>query len=354
MNTLSGAVGALRAPSIVALAALVLALTAGAAQTLDLYFIDVEGGQSTLIVTPAGQSLLIDTGFAGNDGRDVRRIMAAARHAGITRIDYLLITHFHSDHDGGAPELVPQLPVGTFVDHGSLVNPGTGDPASQSRAFEAYVAVRKTGAHLEPKPGDRVPIDGVDAIVVSASGATITAPLDSAGAPNAACAAKAPDADEPFENPRSTGIVLRYGRFGFIDLGDLTGAPLYALFCPRNLLGHADVYLVPHHGGKDAAHPAYVSAVQPRVAVMNNGATKGGAAETFAMLHQALVARRLEDVWQIDRSRNAGARNFADQRIANLDDATGHWIKVSASEDGAFQVTNSRTGASKAYPRPAR
>jgi beta-lactamase superfamily II metal-dependent hydrolase len=349
--------GAARPLGFAALAALTLAAGAGAAQTLDIYFIDVDGGQSTLIVTPAGQSLLIDTGYAGNDGRDARRIIAAARDAGVSRIDYLLITHFHTDHDGGIGDLAPQIPIGTFVDHGGLGDPGTADPTSQVRGFETYASIRKHGQHIEPKPGDRIGLKSVDVVVVSSDRATLGTPLSGGGQANAACAEKAPDADEPQENPRSTGIVLRFGRFTFVDLGDLTGAPLFALFCPRNLIGQADVYLVPHHGGKDVAHAAYIAAIRPRVAVMNNGATKGGAAETFAMLHQARSAggnSRLEDVWQIDRSRNSDARNFPDDRIANLDEATGYWIKVSASQDGSFQVTNQRTGASKAYSRPAR
>jgi len=337
-----------------ALVAFALAVGASAAKTLDIYFIDVEGGQSTLIVTPAGQSLLVDTGWAGNNGRDAGRIMAAARDAGITRIDYLLTTHFHTDHDGGVSELASQIPVGTFIDHGGVTNPGTPDPASHLRAFDAYASVRAKGRHLEPKPGDRLPLKGVDAIVVSSAGRTIVQPLAGAGQPNAACTPAAPDAEEPFENPRSTGFHLRYGRFRFIDLGDLTGAPLFALFCPRNLLGRADVYLVPHHGGKDVTHPAYVAAVRPRVAMLNNGATKGGAADAFAMLHRARADGSLEDVWQIDRSRNPGAENFPDDRIANLDDTTGYWIKMSANEDGSFQVTNQRTAARKTYPRPAR
>jgi beta-lactamase superfamily II metal-dependent hydrolase len=337
-----------------ALVALALAVGASAAKTLDIYFIDVEGGQSTLIVTPAGQSLLVDTGWAGNSGRDASRIMAAARDAGITRIDYLLTTHFHTDHDGGVTELASQIPIGTFIDHGGVTNPGTPDPASHLRAFDAYAAVRAKGRHLEPKPGDRLPLTGVDAIVVSSAGATIVKPLAGAGQPNPACTPTAPDAEEPFENPRSTGFHLRYGRFRFIDLGDLSGVPLFSLFCPRNLLGAADVYLVPHHGGKDVTHPAYVTAVRPRVAMMDNGATKGGAADAFAMLHRARADGSLDDVWQIDRSRNPGAENFPDDRIANLDDTTGHWIKVSANEDGSFQVTNQRTAARRTYPRPAR
>ena len=142
---------------------------------------------------------------------------------------------------------------------------------------------------------------------------------------------------------------VRYGRFRFVDLGDLSGTPLFALFCPSNLLGPADVYLVPHHGGADVSEPAYLAAVRPRVAIMNNGATKGGSREMFATLQSA---SRPCDVWQVDKSRNEGAQNFADDRIANLDETTGHWLKISANEDGSFQVTNGRTGVGKAYPKP--
>src|SRR5437870_10026803 len=79
---------------------------------LQIYFVDVEGGQATLFVTPAGQSLLIDTGWPGNNGRDADRIVAAAKLAGISKIDYLLVTHFHSDHVGGVPQLVARIQIG--------------------------------------------------------------------------------------------------------------------------------------------------------------------------------------------------------------------------------------------------
>jgi beta-lactamase superfamily II metal-dependent hydrolase len=90
-----------------------------ATDSLQVYFIDVEGGQASLFVTPAGKSLLIDTGWPGHDGRDANRIAAAAKIAGVNKIDYLLLTHFHDDHVGGVPQLVQRIPVGTFIDHGS-------------------------------------------------------------------------------------------------------------------------------------------------------------------------------------------------------------------------------------------
>jgi beta-lactamase superfamily II metal-dependent hydrolase len=321
------------------LTALFAVSLSSAAGPLEIFFIDVEGGQSTLIVTPAGESLLVDAGWDG--GRDVERIAAAARAAGVTSIDYLLITHFHRDHAGGVPELVKRLPVRTFVDHDNAM-PGD---AGAGPIVAALAPVRSGGKHMVAKPGDRVPLRGVQVDVVSSAGATIAKPLVGSATSNTACPATAPDAAEPIENPRSTGVVLTFGRFRFVDLGDLSGRSLFALFCPSNLLGRADLYLVPHHGGSDVVYPA-TFAVRPRVAIMNNGETKGGAAEAFQALH---ASQGLEDVWQLHRSLAAGARNFADARIANLDEKTAHWIKVSANEDGSFSVTNGRTNETKVY-----
>ena len=334
-------------------------ISTGAAQTLDIYFVDVEGGQSTLIVTPAGESLLVDTGYAADGtfqskpgdphrARDAPRVAAAARAAGLTRIDYLLITHFHADHDGGVPELAQLLPIGTFIDHGDVLPGADARVAGTADALAAYAAVRAKGRHLQPAPSERLPLKGVNAIVVSAAGVTLREPLAGSGSVNSACGPRAIPAQEPTENPRSTGFRLEYGRFRFLDVGDLSGEPLFALACPRNLVGPVDVYLVAHHGGPDAADPATFAAFSPRVAIVNNGATKGGAPELFAALHKATT---IGDVWQLHRSKNEGAQNFADDRIANLDETTAHWIKVSASEDGSFTVANGRTGAIKSYPR---
>jgi beta-lactamase superfamily II metal-dependent hydrolase len=337
-------------------------VSVGAAQTLDIYFIDVEGGQSTLVVTPAGESLLVDTGYAADGtfqskpgdprrARDAQRIAAAARDAGVTRIDYLLITHFHADHDGGVPELAQLLPIGTFIDHGEVLPGADARVAGTADALAAYAAVRAKGRHLQPAPGERLPLKGVNAIVVSAAAATLREPLADSGSVNSACGPRAIPAQEPTENPRSTGFRLEYGRFRFLDVGDLSGDPLFALACPRNLVGPVDVYLVAHHGGPDAADPATFAAFNPRIAIVNNGTTKGGSPELFALLHKVAA---VEDVWQLHRSTNEGAQNFADDRIANLDETTAHWIKVSATEEGSFTVVNGRTGASKTYARKAR
>jgi len=339
-----------------------LALSARA-KGLEIYFIDVEGGQSTLVVTPTHESLLIDTGFAGNgeeyhpgdphQARDANRIVAAAHNAGIQKIDYLLITHFHDDHDGGVRELSQLMPLGTFVDHGSpspQVASNTG--VEQLEAFGVYASVRSGSPHLQPKPGDHLPLRDIDVTVVSSAGSTLLKPMSNAGSSNTACQDHAPPARDPYENPRSTGVVIRYGKFRFLDVGDLSGQPLFDLVCPKDMIGPVDAYLVAHHGGADVADPATFAAFSPRVAIMNNGQTKGGALATYQALHQV---SGLEDVWQLHRSEAAGESNFSAQYVANLDESSAYWIKVSASADGSFRVFNQRTGESKRYaPRSFR
>jgi competence protein ComEC len=352
----AGRAGAVEWGCAVAAAMALMLAPVVAARTLDIYFIDVEGGQSTLIVTPAGEALLVDAGFPGDgtftsrpgdprQARDASRILAAARDAGVTRIDFLLVTHFHADHDGGVLELAQQIPIRTFIDHGGVL-PEAESVAGTLQAFGWYEAVRAKGRHIDPKPGDRLPLKGVEAVVVSAAGATMERPFSGAGEPNPTCGASARPPQEPNENPRSTGFRLQFGKFRFLDLGDLTGTPLFALVCPNDLVGPVDVYLVAHHGGPDAADPATFAAFRPRVAVVNNGARKGGAPELLAALHEV---QGLEDGWQLHRSQIPGAQNVADERIANVDESASHWIKLSAKEDGSFTVTNGRTGVTKSY-----
>jgi beta-lactamase superfamily II metal-dependent hydrolase len=326
-------------------------------KTLEIYFIDVEGGQATLLVAPSGESLLVDTGYAGNgttllqpgnpnQARDAKRIVAAAHDAGIIQIDNLLITHFHSDHDGGVTELAQLMPIRTFIDHGSVGSEAERNVPGTMDAFNAYAAVRKRGRHLEPKPGDRIPLKGVDVTVVSSAMSILTKPLPAANGLNSACSAPPMPAQDPNENPRSTGIVVQFGQFRFLDVGDLTGPPLYSLACPNDLIGPVDAYLVAHHGGPDADVEATFAAFKPRIAIMNNGAKKGGALLTYEALHRV---QGLEDVWQVHRSEAAGKENFAENRIANLDEGSAHWIKLIANNDGSFRVQNGRTRKWQSY-----
>lgn len=332
--------------------------TPGGLNVLTMYFIDVEGGQATLVVTPAGESLLIDTGFPGDGtfaskpgdpskARDAQRILAAARNAGVTQIDYLLITHFHADHDGGVTELSQLMPIKTFIDHGGLEPGAAAAVTGTQEMYDKYLAVRALGKHLEPKPGDSLPLKEVDAIIVASGGAVLSKPLAGAGETNAACSGTGVPASEKTENPRSTGLRLQYGEFRFLNLGDLSGPPLFALTCPVNLIGTSDVYLVSHHGAADASDPSLFKAVNPRVAIFNNGRTKGAQKETLA----TVAALPSIEAWQMHRTANAGAVNVSDERIANVDETTSAWIKIVAKRDGSFTVTNGRTGVTKAYAR---
>ncbi|MBI4266448.1 MAG: MBL fold metallo-hydrolase [Acidobacteria bacterium] len=341
------------ARSCVLILLLVTVLAApAAAKGLEIYFIDVEGGQATLIVTPAGQSLLIDAGFGRTarnpTSRDPDRILAAARDAGIGRIDFLLITHFHGDHVGGVPELASRIPIGTFVDYGGPLGTIYGPDRMTVRGFSNYEPVRAQGRHLQPEPGDRLPLLGIEADVVSAGGALLSAPLPGGGESNGACDALEDHPEDGTENFRSLGIVLRYGAFSFVNLGDLSGNTLPKLVCPRNLLGKTSAYLISHHGDYDTNTPAVYAALTPRVAVMNNGPSKGGDPATV----KTVQAQPGLDLWQLHASEREGARNAPDDFIANVqaENCDGYWIKLTANDDGSFSLVNGRTGFTRAYP----
>ena len=336
------------ATRIVVLALLVLMPATLSARGLDIYFIDVEGGQSTLIVTPDGESLLIDAGY-GRDSRDPDRILAAMRDAGLERLDFFLATHFHNDHVGGVPELATRIPIRTFIDYGDPLGTPYGADRMTLRSFALYEPVRNAGLHLTPQPGERLPLSGVEATVVSSGGTLLSTPLPGGGHPNTACGNLENHPEDGTENFRSLGIVLRYGAFGFLDLGDLSGNTLPKLFCPQNLIGEVSVYLIAHHGNYDSDASAVYSALNPRVAVMDNGPRKGGDPWTV----RTVRSQPGVDLWQLHASRRAEAQNSEDDLIANLDDQEddGHWIKLTASDDGSFRVTNGRTNETRTYTK---
>jgi competence protein ComEC len=337
---------------------LAVAPVALAAKSLEIYFLDVEGGQSTLIVDPQGESLLIDTGWDDFNGRDANRILAAAKAAGIDHIDDVVITHYHSDHAGGVAQLASRIKIGAFFDHGSNT-----EDASETRAnYAAYLKVTAQANRVVVKPGDTIPLKGIQVQVLTSAGDEITAPLPGAGQPNPLCASEPQVPADPGENARSVGVLITYGKFRFIDLGDLTNRKELGLVCPGNLIGTVDLYLVTHHG---TAHPgsgdssnarAIVDALHPRVAVMNNGAIKGGNPAAWQIVHDS---PGLEDFWQLHYSVAGGKEHNVDDRfIANVgvnydhppDDA-GNYIKVSAQPDATFTVTNSRNNYSKTYTK---
>jgi beta-lactamase superfamily II metal-dependent hydrolase len=314
---------------------------------LQIYVIDVEGGQSTLFVTPTGQSLLIDTGWPDHGGRDASRIVAAAKQAGISRIDYVLLTHFHTDHVGGVPQLVARIPVRTFIDHGP--NRQTTDPPTE-HGWELYQKVLTTGkyGHITPKPGDVLPVTGIHAVVVSSDGSLIQHPLPGGGEQNPYCAESEKRPADQTENARSLGALITFGKLKILDLGDLTWDKEMQLMCPVNRLGHVDILIVSHHGWYQSSSPALVDAITPVVALMDNSETKGGSTPTLVTLKND---PGLETLWQLHYSKEGGAQhNTASEFIANLQGTDpGNYFKLTAYRSGRFTVMNSRTQEVKVY-----
>ncbi len=342
---------------------------ARAERTLDIYFIDTEGGQATLFVSPSGESMLVDTGFAGNGGmpaaaggnsgvvpikRDADRISAVFKQAGVSVLDWMVITHYHGDHVGNAAELANRIPIRHFVDHGPF---SVELQPNRAAGFLAYMAVRDKGRAITAKPGDKIPVAGLDVEVVSSAGALITTAMS--GAPGAGLAnplcrdAQMKEQDPTPENYESVGMAIRYGNFRLLDLGDLTWNQEHALACPANLLGTFDVFHTTRHGDPHSGAPQLVHAIRARVAVMNNGERKGGAPEYWQVVQDA---PGLVDFWQLHRSAAGGAdHNSPEQFLANLNETDhGHNLKMSVRADGSFKMTNERNGFTREYPAKAK
>jgi competence protein ComEC len=292
------------------------------ARPLEIFFIDVEGGQSTLIVSPSGQTLLIDTGWRGFEGRDADRIAQAAKAAKVRRIDYLL----------------------NFLDHG----PNIEDSKTVKEDYADYIKAVQQGEHTVLKPGDTVPIKDLSVKVLTAAGEHIQAPLEGAGQPNTYCASTPKREADPTENAQSVGILVTYEKFRFLDMGDLTWNKELALMCPNNPIGTVDVLLVSHHGLFQSNSPALVDAVHPRVAIMNNGAQKGASPEAWQTVKDS---PGLEDLWQLHFAEAGGKEhNVADSFIANIDKQNdGQYIKLTAEGNGSFTVWNQRNKFEKVY-----
>ena len=319
---------------------------AAKAKPLQIYFIDVEGGQATLVVSPSGQSLLIDTGWSGYEGRDADRILTAAHQAGIQQLDFVLITHYHRDHVGGVPQLADGIKIGTFVDHG----PNLEDSEVTRADYAAYEKAIAGHAHVVVKPGWGIPIKGIEVRALTAAGDHIPSPLAGEGKANSYCGSEPAAAVDNTENARSLGVMITYGHFRFLDLGDLTKKKELELACPNNLLGTVDLFLVTHHGADLSNPKALVWALHPRVAVIDNGPRKGSSPAAWQIVHDS---PGLEDLWQLHYAAESDREhNVAEERIANVkENCEGKYLKVTAEADGAFAVANSRTGVEKKYPK---
>jgi competence protein ComEC len=350
----------------------VVVLSAQSKTTLDIYLVDVEGGNATLFAAPSGESLLIDTGNGGAAAtRDGDRIMAAIKDAGLSQIDHLITTHYHGDHYGAMENLAGRIPIRDFIDHGPNVQP---NPATDEFLQKVYPGLYAKSKHTVAKPGDRIAVKGLDVRVVESAGQGLTSALPGAGKPNPYCAAYKPKDPDPTENAQSVGTHITFGRFKLVHLGDLTWNKEFDLMCPSNRLGTVDLFVVSHHGQPISNSEVLVHALEPRVAILNNGTRKGGQPDAMKVLFSS---PRLEDLWQIHFSLLSGQEytvpgmfiaNGVDEQPAAMPIAaaaapapgpgaapppahngTAYWIKVSAKEDGSFTVTNARNGFSKTY-----
>jgi beta-lactamase superfamily II metal-dependent hydrolase len=347
-------------------------LSAQARTTLDIYLVDVEGGNATLFVAPSGDSLLIDTGNGGAGAvRDADRIMAAAKDARLTQIDHLITTHYHGDHFGAMSEVASRIPIKDFIDHGPNVQPAA---AADEFLQKVYPQLYAKSKHTIAKPGDKIEIKGLDARVVASAGQMIASPLPGAGSKNPFCAAYKPKDPDPGENAQSVGTHITFGRFKTVHLGDLTWNKESDLMCPVNRLGTVDLFIVSHHGQAISNSEVLMHALAPRVAIMNNGTRKGGQPDAMKVMFSS---PGLEDLWQMHFSLLSGQEytvpgmfiaNGVDEQPSAMPIAAtaapapgpgatpppahngaAYWIKVSAREDGSFTVTNARNGFAKPY-----
>jgi beta-lactamase superfamily II metal-dependent hydrolase len=335
-----------------AVVVLLMVSALSAAKTLDMYVIDVEGGKSLLLVSPSGESMVIDAG----GGREADRIAEACKAAGVTRIDYMVVSHYDGDHVGGVPALADRMPIVTFVDHGANVQ--LGNPG-YVKNVDAYLALAAQAKRLVVKAGDKIPIRGFNAFVAMAAGKAITAPLKGAGQPNPACDTTARkvwgldergilDNHDTNENSQAIVLLVTYGKFRMLDPADLTWNKDRELFCPVNRVGTVDLYMTANHGMDNANSPVMVHALQPRVVIADNAARKGATAATFQTVESS---PGLEDYWQAHYVIAGGEKaNTKPDYIANIEGSPdGKWIKVSVQPDGTFTVTNSRNNFSKTY-----
>ena len=340
--------------------------------TLTIYLVDVEGGNATLFVSPTGQSMLMDTGNGGtNAERDVGRIMTAIEDAGLEHLDYLITTHWHGDHYGGLSELADRIPNHHYIDHGPTV-----EDNQQVQDFIAgrYRSLYTTAMRTIVEPGDSIPLPGINVQVMASAGQVLQQPLLGGGLPNPYCPTFERQAEDLGDNAQSVGVHIGFGSFRALHLGDLTVNKEFDLMCPINPIGSVALYIVSHHGLSTSNAQVLVHAIEPRVAIMNNGTRKGGTPDSMTTLH---TAPGLQDLWQLHFSVLSGQQytvpgvfiaNSVDDQPSTMPltpmpaprrgsnagpppahSGPAHWIQVKAHRDGSFEVVNSRNGFSKSY-----
>ncbi len=316
---------------------------------LDIYFIDVEGGAATLIVSPVGESLLIDSGYPDNGGRDLNRILDVVKEeAGLTRLDHVAVSHWHLDHYGNHASLAGNIPIGTFWDR------GIPDMLAEDKDFAERIAKYKAACNNQSKAlkvGDKFDLDSpktpLTIQVVTGSREVIA----NTGEPNPFASEHKPQPDDPSDNSASLSTVMRFGKFEFLCCGDLTWNTEAKLMMPNNPLGQIDLYMVTHHGLNVSNNPVLVKAIDPVVSVCCNGPTKGGAKETIDTLK---ACPSLKAMYQLHRNVNLKDEEQTPKEfIANTEptvNCAGQWIKASVAPDGSsFTVQIGPDGEAKTY-----
>lgn len=316
---------------------------------LDIYFIDVEGGAATLFVTPSGESLLIDSGYPDNNGRDRDRILKVAREvAGRSRIDHAAVTHWHLDHYGNHAALSTEIPITTFWDR------GIPDLLVEDKNFESRIANYRAASQNASKTlqaGDRLPLKTgstpLSVKIVTASREVIP----NTGRPNPYAGEHQPRDRDPSDNAASVSFLVEFGEFRYLCCGDLTWNVEAKLVTPNNPIGKVDMFMVTHHGLPSSNNPALVLAIDPVVAVMCNGPTKGGHADTQATLRRV---KSLQALYQLHRNIKLDADQQTDAKLIANDDTTqnceGVFVKASVAPDGSnYTVQIGADGTRRAY-----
>ena len=327
---------------------------------LEIFFIDVEGGAATLIVTPERESILIDSGWPGLDDRDPKRIVHAVKDlAKCARLDHLITTHWHRDHFGGVAGLSKLIEIGQFWDRGLPEDPGPAGFSGRAQAGDPLgVAYREAskGKRKALHAGDQLPVKGLASLVL-ASGGQVVGPANAPqsegaaadSAPNPRCESAPPDQPvDPSDNARSLAILFTFGKFQFFDAGDLTWNVEKRLVCPINLVGSVDLYQVTHHGMDISNHPTLIESLAPTVAIMNNGPRKGGSPATVKRLR---AVPSIQAAYQLHRNAATSDEDNTDASlIANKDGSEGEFIRVRVAPGGGkFTVQIGEHGAERTF-----
>jgi beta-lactamase superfamily II metal-dependent hydrolase len=315
----------------------------GKQKTLDIYFIDVEGGSATLIVTPLGESLLVDSGFPGE--RDAERIAKVAKEiAKLRQIDFYITTHWHRDHVGGSTKLAELIPIKTFYDHGLPTAPAQD---IQPEYIDAYRKLTQgTSKTLKALDEIKFRSQAVRLRVLASNGLVPGEPSDAPQIVSCGTDFK-PVAEDKSDNAKSIAILLTFGRFKYFNGGDLTWNVENKLVCPRNLTGAVDVYQVNHHGMDSSNNPTLVRALDPQVAVINNGPRKGGEVRTFSVLKENPKTQ----IYQLHRNvQTSDKDNASPEFVANDEEACqANFIKLSVATNGRYSVSIPAKGISRSY-----